>query len=124
MDQPEEKPRYRPLLGGFSVCGGFHLDYRPPDNYWLENSPARLPAPMMLPQSFFRLWRHHVVRSDGIECIQHPKGNTSKKERCHEVAGLIVLRSFGEKTHPNVFTHYSDVWCSDPGFGCTTASLP
>jgi hypothetical protein len=42
----------------------------------------------------------------------------------HEVAGLIVLRSFGEKTHPNVLMHYSDVWCSDPSFGCTTASLP
>jgi hypothetical protein len=42
----------------------------------------------------------------------------------HEVAGLIVLRSFGEKTHLNVLTHYSDVWCSDPSFGCTTASLP
>jgi hypothetical protein len=35
------------------------------------------------------------VRSGGIECIQHPNGNTSKKERCHEVGGLIVLRSFG-----------------------------
>jgi hypothetical protein len=47
-----------------------------------------------------------------------------KKERRHEVAGSIVLRSFGEKTHPNVLTHYSDVWCSDPSFGCSTASLP
>ena len=49
----------------------------------------------------------------------------AKKNWPHdEVAGLIVLHSFWLEDAPSALTHYSDVWCSDPSFGCTTASLP
>jgi hypothetical protein len=38
-------------------------------------------------------WKHIVIPRGGIERIKDPNGDTSEKERCHEVAGLIVLRS-------------------------------
>jgi hypothetical protein len=66
---------------------------------------------MMQPESFFATlaasccseWRHNTVLGGGISLprlaelrvFSTQMENTSEKERCYEVAGLIVLRSQG-----------------------------